>query len=77
MARITRKQKALDRKISWNTAIAEGRVLRSQGGLSFASFLTRTDALAAVQRIVAAGMQADIVDPSLADTDYVVTHIHV
>lgn len=68
---MTRQQRAIIRKTRWNTAIAEGRVLRSQGGLSFASFATRVDALQAVQRIQAAGMDADIVDPSLADSDYV------
>jgi len=64
------KTQALKNKVDWNTAIAEGRVLRSQGGLSFASFATRTDALAAVDRIRMAGMEADMVDPSLADTRY-------
>jgi hypothetical protein len=34
-------------------------------------FPTRAEALAAVARIQVAGMQADIVDPSLADTGYV------
>ena len=70
MARMTRKQIALERKIKWNTAIAEGRVMRSQGGLSFASFATRTDALAAVDRCLMAGIQADIVEPALADAAY-------
>ena len=55
------------RKVEWNTAIAEGRVVRSQGGLSFASFPTQADARAAVARIQAAGMEADIVPPGLAN----------
>ena len=67
---MTKKQKQLERKQKWNQAIAEGRMLRSQGGLSFAPFATRSDALAAVDRIRMAGMQADIVDPALADPDY-------
>lgn len=70
--RNTPKRKAmLARKIAWNRAIAEGRMMRSQGGLSFAMFATRTDALDAVVRVQMAGMQADIVDPSLADKDYI------
>lgn len=64
--RLTRRQ----RTINWNIAISEGRVMRSQGGLSFASFATRTDALDAVARCHLAGMDADIVDPALADRSY-------
>jgi hypothetical protein len=67
---MTPRKARLQRSIDWNTAIAEGRVMRSQGGLSFASFATRADALAAVARVQHAGMQADIVDPSLADLSY-------
>ena len=70
---MTKRQKALNRKVAWNTAIAEGRMMRSQGGLSFASFATRTDALAAVDRCLMAGMEADIVDPALALAEYVAT----
>lgn len=66
----TKRKAALARKIAWNTAIAEGRMMRSQGGLSFAMFATRTDALDCVHRCLVAGLQADIVDPSLADKDY-------
>lgn len=44
--------------------------MRSQGGLSFASFATRADALDAVARVQLAGMEANIVDPSLADDAY-------
>ncbi len=66
------KKAARLRKIEWNTAIAEGRVMRSQGGLSFQSFATRTDALQAIQRIQMAGMTAEIVDPALADDAYLV-----
>ena len=66
-----KRKAALARKIAWNTAIAEGRVMRSQGGLSMASFATRTDALDAVVRCQMAGLQADIVDPSLAISEYV------
>ncbi len=61
------KKQARQRRIDWNTAIAEGRVMCSQRGLSHASFATRADALAAVARVQLAGMEADIVDPSLAD----------
>ena len=68
--RQTRRTIALNRNINWNTAIAEGRVMRSQGGLSFASFATRADALDAVYRVQLAGMEANIVDPSLADDSY-------
>ena len=70
---MTKKQRMIERKQNWNRAIAEGRMLRSQGGLSFAAFATRTDALAAVDRIRLAGMEADIVDPSLADANYLET----
>jgi len=73
MSRTTKRAAMIQRKRDWNTAIAEGRVMRSQGGLSFASFATRTDALQAVQRCLAAGLQADIVDPTLADMEYVFT----
>ena len=65
---MTRRQKANQKRIDWNIAIAEGRMMRSQGGLSFASFATRLDALEAVARVQLAGMEADIVDPSLADS---------
>jgi hypothetical protein len=65
-----KRKAALARKIAWNTAIAEGRVMRSQGGLSMASFATRADALDAVASCQMAGLQADIIDPSLADKDY-------
>lgn len=68
-----KQQQMIARKQMWNTAIAEGRMLRSQGGLSFCPFATRAEALQAVQRIVTAGMEADIVDPSLADAAYVVS----
>lgn len=67
---MTPRAKRLQRTIDWNRAISEGRVMRSQGGLSFASFATRVDALEAVQRVRLAGMQADIVEPSLADLTY-------
>jgi hypothetical protein len=67
---MTKRQAALKRKIDWNVAISEGRVMRSQGGLSMASFATRTDALDAVHRCLMAGLQADIIDPSLALTEY-------
>lgn len=63
---MTRRQRANKQRADWNQAIAEGRVLRSQGGLSFCSFATRTDALDAITRIQAAGMDANIVDPTLA-----------
>lgn len=65
---MTRRQKTNQKRIDWNIAISEGRVMRSQGGLSFASFATRTDALDAVARCLMAGLHADIVDPSLADS---------
>ena len=65
---MTKRQTAIDRKREWNLAIAEGRVLRSQGGLSFQAFHTRTDALDAMQRCLAAGLEADIVDQTKADT---------
>jgi len=67
---MTKKQRMIERKQNWNRAIAEGRMMRSQGGLSFASFATRVDALEAVNRVRLAGMEADIVDPSLADASY-------
>jgi len=44
--------------------------MRSQGGLSFQSFATRTDALDAVVRVQTAGMDAEIVKPELADDAY-------
>lgn len=62
---------AENRQLCVSSAIAEGRVMRSQGGLSMASFATRTDALAAVDRCLMAGLQADIIDPALADKEYV------
>ena len=60
-------RKAVARKVAWNQAIRESRVVRSQGGLSFTSFATHTDALEAIVRIRRAGMEADIVDPALAE----------
>ena len=53
-----------NRAAEWRRAVEEGRVVRSQGGLSFAAFPTRHEALAAVARIQLAGMEADIAVPA-------------
>lgn len=74
ITKVTKRSKAMARKISWNTAIAEGRVVRSQGscvGPMFHSFVTTSAALAAVARMQAAGLEADVVAPGLALAEYV------
>ena len=68
---MTKKQKQqIEVKRMWNRAIADGCCVRMDGGARFSPFATQAEALAAVERIRLAGMEADIVDPSLADQAY-------
>lgn len=73
MKRETKKTAAVARKIAWNTAIFEGRMVRveTNDSLTFAPYETRQDAAAAVTRYALSGFSAEIVDPEKADLDYV------
>lgn len=65
---MTKRKAALARKVAWNRAIAEGRVARYDSG--FRSFATSTEAHEFVADRVADGFAANIVDPALAQQEY-------
>lgn len=66
---MTKKARALEHKIAWNTAIAEGRLVKTDRG--FCAFLTVADAEACIARNHDAGLSAVIVDPTSAYAEYV------
>lgn len=66
--RQTRRARANDRRARWNTAIREGRVVRYSHPVDGATAcLTVAAAVALVAEYRAAGLDAVIVDPALAE----------
>jgi hypothetical protein len=55
------KNQAIERNAAWSKALAEGRVVRWNDGMTLTSYPTELLALAAVQDIKLAGMDAEIV----------------
>ncbi len=55
------KKEAIARKAAWSKALAEGRVVRYNGGLSLTSYPTIEQALLAVEVATAVGLDASIV----------------
>jgi hypothetical protein len=58
---MTKRQAAIARKREWSAALAEGRVVRFEGGARLTSYATREAAAAAVAEARAAGLAAKIV----------------
>jgi len=61
------KRQAIERKIRWNQALLDGRVVRYAGGQSFTAFNTPEDAQRAVDVAKHNGFQAELVTLSEAD----------
>lgn len=59
------KREAKAHKLAWNTAIAEGRAVHFNTG-SFRSFKTADEAQRAVDDANRMGIEANIIDPKLA-----------
>jgi hypothetical protein len=55
------KIEARERNKDWQKALAEGRVVRMNGGLTLRSYITVEAAKAAVTQITTAGLNAEIV----------------
>jgi hypothetical protein len=58
---MTKKQAAAKRRVAWDDALRDGRVVRNGDGISFTSFCTAAQASAAVAAQTAAGLIASIV----------------
>lgn len=55
------KKQAIERKESWSKALAEGRVVRYNFGMTLRSYPTAAEATAECERFKEAGHQASIV----------------
>jgi hypothetical protein len=64
---MTKKQAAAARRAEWNQAIADGRMVRLNGGECFRSYRTAAAAQAIVAAAIEDGLEAEIVDPAKAE----------
>ncbi len=58
------KKQAKAANAAWRAALAEGRVVRSQEGMTLTAYPTVTKAQTAVMAMVALGLKAEIVEGS-------------
>lgn len=66
---MTKKAAARARRLAWNIAIAEGRLVRFNDGETFRPYRSAAAAALAVAAAEEAGVPAHIVDPALADLE--------
>jgi hypothetical protein len=64
---MTKKQARAARRAEWNQAIAEGRMVRLNGGECFRPYRTAAAAQAVVAAALEDGLEAEIVDPARAE----------
>lgn len=58
---MTRRKQAIQRKADWSLALAEGRVVRMDDGLTMKSFPTVAEAERVLQILINGGTKAEII----------------